>query len=131
MSIMAPVWNQTALRHKKWKKDYYPKWSVMSYHWLSAVVYVRNKFQRTGNGPERLTKHAQQLDVSCNIQRNSAMLSSRNTIVIMSWWILVYRMKIVTMISVFLIVFCGMVMIWRHFSMVVIFFFCQLGPDYN
>ena len=89
--------SDSATTRKAKKSDYYPQWSGMSYHCLNAVVYVRNRVLRIGNGPERSAKHSRQLGASRNIRETQPILSSRITIVTMSWQILLYRIKIVTM----------------------------------
>ena len=86
-----------ATTRKVKKSDYYPQWSGMSYHCLNAVVYVRNRVLRIGNGPERSAKHSRQLGASRNIRETQPILCSWITIVTMSWQILLYRIKIVTM----------------------------------
>ena len=53
----------------------------MSYHCLNAVVYVRNRVLRIGNGPERSAKHSRQLGASHNIRETQPILCSRITIV--------------------------------------------------
>ena len=89
--------SDSATTRKVKKSDYYPQWSGMSYHCLNAVVYVRNRVLRIGNGPERSAKHSRQLGASRNIRETQPILCSRITIVTMSWQILLYRIKIVTM----------------------------------
>ena len=77
--------------------DYYPQWSGMSYHCLNAVVYVRSRGLRIGNGSERSDKHSRQLDASHNIREIQPIVSSRITVVTLSWHILMYRINIVTL----------------------------------
>ena len=69
----------------------------MSYHCLNAVVYVRNRVLRIGNGLGRSAKHSRQLGASRNIRETQPILSSRITIVTSSWEILLFRIKIVPM----------------------------------
>ena len=89
--------SDSATTRKVKKSDYYPQWSGMSYLCLNEVVYVRNRVLRIGNGPERSAKHSRQLGASRNIRETQPILSGRITIVTMSWHILLYRIKIVTM----------------------------------
>ena len=87
--------SSTTRSETKW--NYYPQLSGMSYHCLNAVVYVRNRVLRIGNGPERSAKHSRQFCVSRNIRETEPSLSSQITMLTMSWQILLYRFKIVTM----------------------------------
>ena len=89
--------SDSATTRKVKKSDYYRQWSGMSYHCLNAVVHVRNRVLWFGNGPERSAKHSRQLGASRNIREDRQILSGRITIVTMSWQILLYRIKIVTM----------------------------------
>jgi len=56
----------------------------MSYHCLNAVVYVRSRGLRIGNGSERSDKHSRQLDASHNIREIQPIVSSRITVVTFS-----------------------------------------------
>ena len=89
--------SDSATTRKVKKSDYYPQWSGTSYHCLNAVAYVRNRVLWFGNGPERSAKHSRQLGASRNIRETQTILYSRITILTMSWQILLYRIKIVTM----------------------------------
>ena len=111
---MAPVWDQTALRHEKWKS----RITILNdlecpiIVWTQSYTFVR--VLRIGNGPERSAKHSQQLGAYRNIRETQPILCSRITIVTMSWQILLYRIKTVTMSCVVWTVSCGTGMIWSE-----------------
>ena len=89
--------SDSATKRKAQKSDYYPQWSGLSYHCQNAVVYVRYRVLRIGNGLGRSAKHSRQLGASRNVRETQPILSSRITIVTSSWQILLYRIKIVPM----------------------------------
>ena len=81
----------------------------MSYHCLNAVVYVRNRVLRIGNGPERSAKHSRQL---------GAAVSD-----------LLYRIKIVTMSCVVWTVLDGVLWNGHDLEKFFIAVSCRLSPD--
>ena len=89
--------SDSATKRKAKTSDYYPQWSGVFYYCLNAVVYVRYRVLRIGNGLGRSAKHSRQLGASRNIRETQPILSSRITIVASSWQILLYRIKIVPM----------------------------------
>ena len=119
--------SDSATTRKVKKSDYYPQWSGMSYHCLNAVVYVRNRVLRIGNGPERSAKHSRQLGASRNIRETQPILCSRITIVTMTGCI--GRNNVLCCLDGVWTVSCGTGMIWRNFYCRFLPIESRLRPD--
>ena len=98
----------------------------MSYYCLNAVVLVRNRFLLVGKDPNSSAKHPDSYVRPVTFVETQPILSSRITIVPMSWQILLHRIEVLTMFCVFGTLSCGTGMIWRNFSLL---FFCRLSSD--
>jgi hypothetical protein len=111
--ITAPVWDQTALRHEKQKS----RITILNdlecpiIVWKQSYMFVKESY---GSG---LVRRGRPSTPARNNRETQLALSSRITIVTLSWQILLYWIKIVTMSCVVWSVSCGTGMIWRNFAL--------------
>ena len=125
---MTPVWDQTALRHEKWKSR------ITTLNDLECPIIVWTQsytFVTESYGSGKVGQSLPTVGASRNIRETQPILFSRMTIVTMSWQILLYRIKIVTMSCVVIVLWIGTLswwtgMIWRNFSLPIESRFCRM-----